>query len=111
MKKIREKIQIIFKKEEFFLILIFLLANIFSFFLGKMSSLEQENASLREVNASSGEEVQEIVYVASKNGSVYHLPWCSGALKMSEENKIFFETKDDAENDGYRAAKNCDGLQ
>lgn len=49
-------------------------------------------------------------YVASKNGTAYHYPWCPGALKIKEENKIWFNTKEEAENKGYKPAGNCDGL-
>jgi hypothetical protein len=49
-------------------------------------------------------------YVASKNGSAYHLPWCSGAARIKEENKIWFATKEEAEAAGYRAASNCKGI-
>ena len=48
--------------------------------------------------------------MASKRGKKYHLPWCSGAINMSEKNKIFFENKEDAEKAGYTPAKNCEGL-
>jgi len=49
-------------------------------------------------------------YVASKNGRTYHLPWCPGALKIREENKIWFDTKEEAEKAGYKPAGNCEGL-
>jgi len=49
-------------------------------------------------------------FVASKNGSVYHLPWCSGAQRIKEENKVWFATKGAAETAGYRPAANCKGL-
>jgi Metal binding domain of Ada len=49
-------------------------------------------------------------YVASKSGSVYHLPWCSGAKRIKEANKVFFDTKEAAEAAGYRPASNCKGL-
>lgn len=49
-------------------------------------------------------------YVASKNGSVYHLPWCSGAKRIKDENKVWFESKVAAEAAGYRPASNCKGL-
>jgi hypothetical protein len=50
------------------------------------------------------------VYVASKKGTKYHLPTCSGAKTMSEENKIWFTTKEEAEAAGYMPAANCKGL-
>ena len=37
------------------------------------------------------------MYVASKNGTAYHFPWCPGAQKMKEGNKIWFQTKEEAE--------------
>lgn len=49
-------------------------------------------------------------YVASKNGKSYHLPWCSGALLIKEENKLWFQTKEEAERAGYTAAGNCPGI-
>jgi|SRR3989344_9521525 len=49
-------------------------------------------------------------YVASKSGTAYHYPWCAGAQKIKEENKIWFKTKEEAEDRGYKPAGNCDGL-
>ncbi len=49
-------------------------------------------------------------YVASKNGTKYHLPWCGSAKQIKEENKIWFATKADAERAGYTAASNCPGI-
>lgn len=53
---------------------------------------------------------QQGAYVASKTGSVYHLPWCSGAKRIKEENKVWFATVQEAEAAGYRPASNCKGL-
>lgn len=49
-------------------------------------------------------------YVASKSGTAYHYPWCQGALKIKEENKVWFNTKEEAEKAGYKPAGNCEGL-
>ena len=49
-------------------------------------------------------------YVASKNGTKYHLPWCGSAKQISEQNKIFFATKAEAEAAGYTPAANCKGI-
>lgn len=48
--------------------------------------------------------------VGSKNGSKYHLPECSGAKRIKEENKVWFATVEDAKKAGYTAAANCPGL-
>jgi hypothetical protein len=49
-------------------------------------------------------------YVASKNGTKYHLPWCGGAKQIKEENKVWFKTKDEAVKAGYTPASNCKGI-
>ncbi len=49
-------------------------------------------------------------YVASKNGTKYHLPWCGSAKQIKEENKIWFTTKEEAEKAGYTPASNCKGI-
>jgi hypothetical protein len=49
-------------------------------------------------------------YVASKSGTKYHLPWCGGAKQIKEENKVWFQTKEEAEWAGYTPAANCKGI-
>lgn len=49
-------------------------------------------------------------YVASRNGSSYHLPSCPGALQIKDENKVWFQTRGEAERAGYKPAGNCPGL-
>jgi hypothetical protein len=49
-------------------------------------------------------------YVASKSGTRYYLPWCSGVSRIKEENKIWFATKEEAEARGLTPAKNCEGM-
>ena len=49
-------------------------------------------------------------YVASKSGRYYHLPDCPGAVQIKEQNKVWFATKEAAEQKGYRPATNCPGL-
>lgn len=61
-----------------------------------------QTASVHE--AASGE------VVGSKNGTKYHLPWCSGAQRILETNKVWFASKVEAEKAGYTPAANCPGL-
>ncbi len=49
-------------------------------------------------------------YVASKSGTKYYLPSCSGVSKIKEENKVWFSTVAQAQAAGYTAAANCPGL-
>jgi Metal binding domain of Ada len=58
-----------------------------------------------EVPAAEGE------VVASKSGTKYHLPTCSGAKSIKPENLITFVSCAEAEAAGYTPAANCKGLQ
>ncbi|MFY9457369.1 MAG: hypothetical protein WAP23_00330 [Candidatus Spechtbacterales bacterium] len=49
-------------------------------------------------------------YVASKNSTKYHLPGCTGVKRIAEHNKIWFNSKEEAESLGYQPASNCPGL-
>lgn len=49
-------------------------------------------------------------YVASKSGTRFYLPTCSGANRIKEENKIWFATEAEAEAAGFTPAAKCPGL-
>jgi hypothetical protein len=49
-------------------------------------------------------------FVASKNGTKYYFPWCGTVKNIKEENKIWFQTREEAEAAGYEPASNCKGL-
>jgi hypothetical protein len=49
-------------------------------------------------------------YVASKSGTKFHYPWCSGAARIKKENEVWFESKEAALAAGYVPAANCPGL-
>ena len=49
-------------------------------------------------------------FVASRNGSSYHLPDCPGAKQIKEENRVWFKTEAEARAAGYKPAGNCPGL-
>lgn len=70
------------------------------------ASQNTSSQAVREETASSTEKG----YVASKNSTKYHLPWCSGAARIAEENKVWFATKEEAEAAGYTPAANCKGI-
>lgn len=98
-----------------FVIATIILIALASFGLGRLSKIEERKPEIRlknEATASKSIEIGESVgqYVASKNGSKYHLPWCSGASTIKEENKIWFNSKEEAEKAGYTPASNCKGI-
>lgn len=49
--------------------------------------------------------------VASKSGTKYHFPWCPGAQRIKESNKIWFNSVQEARDAGYTPASNCKGLE
>jgi len=126
IKDFHQKIKGVLNKantEDFGLILIVLLVAFASFGLGRLSVLDMPDEpitiqSASTFNAISGvtqggevaAEIPEGGYVASKNSDKYHLPWCSGAQRISEQNKIYFATKAEAESAGYTPAGNCKGI-
>ncbi len=108
------------------LILIILSTAILSFLLGRASVMQKESSiqNFTESNpkyqvieskpsvltSTSTANHENTQYVASKSGTKYHLPWCAGAKQIKEENKIFFNSKDEAERAGYTPAGNCKGI-
>lgn len=111
-------------KNDIFLAGSFFLIAVISFGLGRLSFMMEnrtekmpvrveENGAVLGLAGKQGVEGQgneALLYLGSKNGTVYHLPSCSGAKRIAEENKIWFSSKEEAEGLGYRPAKNCDGL-
>lgn len=49
--------------------------------------------------------------VASKTGKKYHFPWCAGAAQISDKNKIWFNSYEEAQKAGYTPASNCPNLK
>lgn len=118
-------------KEDLYVALLIFLVSIASFGLGRLSILWPKkepititqnaelqiqnnkigNTSSKTANLSSGIQNSALgKYVASKSGKFYHYPWCAGAQRIKEENKIWFQTKEGAEKAGYKPAGNCEGL-
>lgn len=47
------------------------------------------------------------MFVASRKGKNYYYPWCSGASRLKESNKIWFKSAKEAEAAGYKLASGC----
>jgi len=45
--------------------------------------------------------------IGNKDSQIYHLPNCAGYTKVSEKNRVYFDSEADAAKAGYRKAKNC----
>ncbi len=70
----------------------------------------QVAASVAAVGAVTPPSAARGAVVGSRSGTTYHLPWCSGAQRIKEENKVWFASREAAEAAGYHKAKNCKGL-
>ncbi|MEK7065817.1 MAG: hypothetical protein AAB938_00515 [Patescibacteria group bacterium] len=105
------------------------LVALLSFGLGRLSARESARSPIaitqspaaaliaRETNSASGVPNKSATgldakgnYVASKNGTKYYLPWCSGATRIKEENKVWFTSVEEAKKSGYEPAQTCKGL-
>ncbi len=95
--------------------IIIILAGLSAFGLGRLSAFDEsrQGAKLLYDTTLSTEPIMNIggAIVASKKGSKYHYPWCSGARRMSEQNKRWFKSVEDARKAGYLPAGNCKGLE
>jgi Micrococcal nuclease (thermonuclease) homologs len=54
-----------------------------------------------------GEYVESSHFVGSENSDVYHYPWCHYVDRINPENRIYFDTPEDAIAAGYRPCRVC----
>lgn len=100
---------------EWGMILIVLLIGFGSFGLGRLSMLEDVRPPVSITSAPTVAEPREMnlggLIVASRTGSAYYFPWCSGVDKILLQNRVWFASEEKARQAGYSPAKNCKGLQ
>lgn len=96
-------------------ILVVFLVALSSFGLGRLSATEASKPVVSVSAAPMEAEPQGMavggLVVASRNGSVYHFPWCSGASQINPANKVWFSSEDAARAAGYTPSKSCKGLE
>ena len=114
------KIKNFFKlyEKDLILVAVIILVALISFGLGRLSKIGEsrvpitiENLNKVEPLSVQGSTLNNKNFVASKNGTKYHYPWCSGAQTIKEENKVWFSTAEEAQKAGYEPASNCKGLK
>jgi hypothetical protein len=110
-------------REDIFIVLVIILIGLAGFGLGKLSALEKGRESVQIVRSAGvsieGGSAQAMIagenskglLVASKTGKKYHFPWCAGASQITDKNKIWFNSYEEAQKSGYTAASNCPGLK
>ncbi len=117
------------KVRDFLGVLIIILVAVVSFGLGKLSEQERERGGERtpvriegaaaaisaldtsETEGTAPTPYPEGKFVASRNSDVFHFPWCPGAARISEANKVWYPSREAAEAAGLRPAANCKGLE
>jgi hypothetical protein len=113
--------------QDIFIIAVVILVALISFGIGRLSApktepiqiMNSEKASVENLVPERGQgtaqgenqEDYEEKVVGSKNSDKYHLPNCPGAKQISEQNKIWFNSIEEAEKAGYSPAGNCPGLK
>ena len=99
---------------EWGLIVIVFLVALASFGLGRLSALEDARPPVSITEAPAAQKPGPIVLggliVASRAGSTYYYPWCTGAGKILPQNQVWFASEDAARRAGYQPAKACKGL-
>ena len=102
--------------QDIFVILLIILVALASFGLGRLSVATQRTPEIAieyppfvtETDLTDTEAYKPRgSYVASKNGTKYYTLDCSGVNRIKEENKVYFDTTDEAEARGYDPAANC----
>jgi hypothetical protein len=118
-------------KGDLYIVTIIILVGTASFGLGKISTYEKNKipvqvlktqeamyASVLDSQIVKNTELSNIQttqnngeVVASKSGTRYYYPWCTGVNRIKEENKVWFKTIKEARLAGLTPASNCTGLK
>ncbi len=114
---------------DIFIIFLIVLTGMASFGLGKLSALEKQKIPISVLKTKeamyasvmSGVNNESVItkqvgetnsaanglVLASKSGTKYYYPSCSGVSRIKEENKVWFSTVEEAVASGLSLAVNC----
>ena len=114
-------------KSELYTIAIIILIGFAGFGLGRLSLIEDNREQVRiefpeylsasvlnagkTTDGTDAPSLTQGLLIASKNGSKYHYPWCSGGKRIADKNKVWFDSIEQARKAGYTPAGNCKGLK
>lgn len=116
---------LMFPNTDIVVVLIVILVGSAGFGLGRLSALQVVKTPVSIIESPTqaasavggvGEVKDSVVsgsgeVVGSKNSDKYHFPWCSGAQRIAEANKVTFSSIATARAAGYIPASNCEGLE
>lgn len=112
------------QSRDLYVVVLIILTSAMSYGLGRLSKIQESRIPVqienpgRALDSSSNaanigsldQDDSSGKYVGSINSDKYHLPWCSGAQRISDSNKVWFASKADARAQGYMPAGNCPGI-
>ena len=111
-------------KDDLYIVIMIILVGTASFGLGKISALEKTKTPISILktkenmlsatfasDTSTSESQVDGEVLASRSGTKYYYPWCTGVSKIKEENKIWFDSIEEARAKGLTPASNCAGLK
>jgi len=78
-------------------------ANIFSAANGSANDAQPKQAASAQISKTD----TRVVVSKKSTSKLYHFSWCSGAKRIKEENKIWFDNEQSAISAGYTLAGNC----
>lgn len=81
------------------------------FALGRLSGLSGASEPVRIETTRPAAKSPSALLVGSVHSDKYHYPWCPGAERINADNRVRFDSIEDARNTGYKAAQNCPGLR
>jgi len=116
-------------KDDLYIIAILILVGFASFGLGKISNYEKDKTPISilktreamiatvmesQTSTNSAQDTSKrtnVIVVASKSGTKYYYPWCTGVNRIKEENKVWFNSIESAKGAGLTPASGCTGLK
>ena len=116
-------------RDDLYIVLIIVLVGTASYGLGKISAFEKAKtpisiiktrdymystaleSTLPKAELNTTQTQTNGLVMASKSGTKYYYPWCTGASRIKDENKVWFNTIEEAKSAGLTPASNCTGLK
>ena len=80
---------------------------IFSFFFGVKETRVETSAPINVEQAQSPAVEIDLKIKGNRKSKIYHLRGCPNYADLKETNIVWFKTTEEAENAGYRMARNC----
>jgi len=71
------------------------------------SSSSTAPAVVTSISVTGGQSDSSSKIIGNKNSKIFHTPGCSSYDSVSEKNRVYFPSAEEAEKAGYRKAKNC----